>query len=71
MAEDNETPVSTANDFIMGWNGETMGFMLPVDISTKQQGYRTIAWIETLLRFMPDEPGNHTMEQVREAVSNT
>jgi len=71
MTNDDDNEISTANDFMMGWDGVRIQFILPVNIETKQQGYRTIALMETLLNFMPDEEGAHTLDQIREGVQNS
>lgn len=59
------------NDFLIGTNGEAIAPMWPVIITTKQQAYRTIAWIKLLSVVLPDEELASTYEEVEEAIRST
>ncbi len=61
----------TDNDFMFGSDGERLAPMLVVDIRTREQAYRTAAWIETMGFILPREEEEHTYEEIREAVRNT
>ena len=66
--------IRTDNDFMFGSDGERLAPMLVVDIRTKQQAYRTAAWIETMGFILPDEDegdNNSTYEEIRQAIRNT
>lgn len=69
---DTET-IRTDNDFIIGTDGTSVGpAMLPMRITTREQAYRTAAWIELMGWSLPSEgDGTTTYEQVRDAVMNT
>jgi hypothetical protein len=44
---------------------------MPVYITTKQQAYRTAAHIKLMATLLPDELGEHSYEEVEEAIKNT
>lgn len=62
--------IDTQNDFFFGTNGDTMGPFLPVVITSKEQAYRTAAWIELMGSMLPAET-DLTYEQVRQAIRET
>ncbi len=61
----------TDNDFFFGSNGKTLTPMKPVVITTREQAYRTAAWIEAMGVILPHEDETATYEEIREAVRNT
>ncbi len=61
----------TDNDFMFASDGERLAPMLVVDIRTREQAYRTAAWIETMGFILPHEDETATYEEIREAVRNT
>ena len=65
--------IRTSNDFMIGGNGSSVGPpLLPMQITTREQAYRTAAWIELMGEMLPSEgDGSLTYEQVREAIMNT
>ncbi len=63
--------MNIANDFWFGSNGKTLTPMVPVVIETREQAYRTAAWIETMGVILPHEDEEATYEEIREEVRNT
>lgn len=64
--------INTSNDFFFGSNGREVIPMLPVIIRTKEQAYRTAAYIEMMGMMLPSEDeGSVEYSDVREAVWNT
>jgi hypothetical protein len=61
----------TSNDFMIGSNGVAIGTLLPMVITSKQQAYRTAAYIKLMAATLPDEPGDHSYEEIEEAIKNT
>lgn len=61
--------IRTTNDFMIGTDGRQLAAILPVNITTREQAYRTAAWIETMAVTLPTETDDPpTFEQVREAI---
>lgn len=65
--------IETKNDFLIGGNGEHLSAMLPVHITTREQAFRTAAWISALGMMLPSESDKEgpSFEEVREAIFNT
>lgn len=64
--------IVTTNDFAIGGNLNGIGPMLPLVIKTREQAYRTAAWILSLSSVLRTEgDGSQTFEEVLEAVENT
>lgn len=63
--------MNTSNDFFFGSDGKVLAPMVPVMIRTREQAYRTAAWIETMSFILPHEDEEATYEEIREAVRNT
>ncbi len=63
--------VNTQNDFFIGTDGTKLAAILPVAITTREQAYRTAAWIETMGITLPHEEDEATYEEIREAIRNT
>jgi hypothetical protein len=61
----------TDNDFWIGSNGRTLAPTLPIVIGTKQQAYRTAAWLKAMAVVLPDEDEASTYDEVEEAIQNT
>lgn len=61
----------TDNDFMISSNGRNLAPLLPVQITTKQQAYRTSAWLKTLAVMLPDEDEASTYDEVEKAIQNT
>jgi hypothetical protein len=72
-------PIDTTNEFMLGATSGHAGFGLGAYImpsllprcNTRQQAYRLAAWLETMAEVLPAEPGEHTYEQIRNAIRNT
>jgi hypothetical protein len=64
--------IRTDNDFFLGTNGNEVAPMLPVIIASKEQAYRTAAWIKLMGEMLPSEgEGTTTFEEVENAIMNT
>lgn len=63
--------IDTSNDFLLGSNGDAIAPMLPVVITSREQAYRTAAWLELMAPVLPAKDPGVTYEQVRAAVANT
>jgi len=63
--------VNTNNDFMIGSDGQSLGAFLPVRITTRQQAYRTAAWIKLMGFTLPDEDEPSTFEEVEQAIMGT
>lgn len=64
--------IRTDNDFFLGSDGASVGPNLPMRITTREQAYRTAAWIELMASTLPSEgDGVLSYEDVREAVMNS
>jgi hypothetical protein len=61
----------TKNDFLFASDGQTIAPILPVVIKTRQQAYRTAAWIKLMGYGLPDEDVASAYEQVEQAIENT
>lgn len=61
----------TDNDFLLGTNGTAMVPRLPLRISTRQQAYRTAAWIKLMGEVLPDEDPASGWDEVHDAIANT
>lgn len=84
MTDEQTPPVNTINEFIVtaGQNlpnhsTSLAGFpkfirtaILPM-CRTKQAAYRLAAWLLVMAESLPDEPGNHSFDEVQEAIRNT
>ena len=65
--------VNTKNDFLFGSNGKEIGPLLPPVMNTRQQAFRTAAWISTMAMILPEETGQEgvSFEDIQKAVMNT
>jgi len=65
--------MNTANDFLFGGDHEQVSPLIPVKIVSRDQAFRTAAWIEFMAQTLPDEvEGEHpTYDEVKEAVRGT
>lgn len=64
--------INTSNDFFFGSNGREVVPMLPVVIRTREQAFRTAAWIQIMGEMLPSEgDGTVEMGDVIEAIENT
>lgn len=63
--------VTTANDFFLAGNEARIAPLVPMVITTRQQAYRTAAWLEVMAMVLPPEPGDHSYDAVRTAIANT
>ncbi|CRK59053.1 hypothetical protein [Alloactinosynnema sp. L-07] len=63
--------IRTDNDFLLGSSGASIAPMLPVRITTKQQAYRTAAWLTFMALILPDEPVPSTYDEIHNAIGNT
>lgn len=69
MAND---PVKTDNDFAIGVSGH-YGMMaaIPIAIHTRQQAYRTAAWIKLMGEALPDENPASSYIKIENAIRNS
>lgn len=63
--------VNTKNDFLFGSDGRTLAPMMPPFITTREQAYRTAAWIKTMAIMLPTEDEENTFEEIEEAIRNS
>jgi hypothetical protein len=63
--------IHTYNDFMMSSNGTSVINLLPLRIETKQQAYRTAAWIKLMGEMLDDEDPATSYEDVETAIANT
>lgn len=61
-------PVRTDNDFLLGANRGGIVPLAPVRIQTRQQAYRTAAWIEAMGEGLPEEDPASTYDEIRSAI---
>lgn len=61
----------TDNDFMLGANSVGMVPGLPVVICTRQQAYRSAAWIKLMGEVLPDEDPASGWDEVHDAIANT
>jgi hypothetical protein len=47
-----------------------IGMQTPPVFRTKQEAYRFCSYILAMAPLLPDEPGNHTYEEVEAAIKN-
>lgn len=62
--------IRTDNDFFFGSDGRSIAPMMPVVITTREQAYRTAAWIKLMAVVLPPGDGD-TFEAIEEAIRNT
>lgn len=62
--------IDTQNDFLIGSNGSEIVPFMPIVITSREQAYRTAAWIKTMAVILPAEEG-HTYDEIEEAIQNT
>jgi hypothetical protein len=65
------TDIRTDNDFMLSSNGANILPILPVAIRTRQQAYRTAAWIKLMAVMLDDEDPATSYEDVETAIANT
>jgi len=66
--------IDTSNDFLIGSTGNNLSAMLPVHITSREQAFRTAAWIALLGYGLPSEnPGESHVEfeDVKRAIEST
>ena len=63
--------INTLNDFLLNTNGQQMGPMLPMVITSREQAYRTAAWIKAMAIVLPPGEDEHSFEEIEEAIRNT
>lgn len=61
----------TDNDFVIGANATEIAPVLPVRIRTRQQAYRTAAWLKLMGEVLPDEDPASDYADVETAIANT
>jgi hypothetical protein len=64
-------PINTTNDFLVSCSPRGMAPILPIQIRSKQQAYRTAAYLKLLATALPDEDPPSTYEDVEKAIANT
>lgn len=66
--------IETKNDFLLGATGSHLSSMLPIHITTREQAFRTAAWIALMGYGLPSENPNGVrieFEDVKRAIENT
>jgi len=66
--------IDTRNDFMIGSTGTELGAVLPVRIISREQAFRTAAWIALMGYSLPSEnPGESHVEfeDVKRAIEST
>jgi len=58
--------IKTDNDFLIGTNGTTLASLLPVNITNREQAYRTAAWIILMGSVLPLEDDNNNNIQFQD-----
>ena len=66
-----ERVINTANDFLFGWDGQTLQPVLPVIITSRDQALRTAAWLKTMAVIFPGGEVDQTFEEIELAIRNT
>jgi hypothetical protein len=61
----------TENDFMIGGNLAGITPALPMHIRTRQQAYRTAAWIKLMGELLDDEDPATPYEDIETAIANT
>lgn len=64
-------PINTRNDFLLTSAGAMIAPMAPIRISTRQQAYRTAAWIQLMGDTLPDDGSEASYDDVLLAIANT
>jgi len=79
---DSEQPqpaIDTTNEFLLSARSAHPGLgmgayitpqLLP-KFSTRQQAYRFAAWCALMAEALPEEPGQHSFEDIARAIANT
>jgi hypothetical protein len=63
--------VNKINDFFFGSNGQTIVPLVPVTITSRQQAFRTAAWLKAMAFSIPDDGSNATYEEIEQAINNS
>lgn len=63
--------INTRNDFFFGIGNKILSPGVPIQIKTRQQAYRTAAWIYFLASFLPEEDPASSFEEIRKEISMT
>ena len=65
--------INTANDFFLGTDGTKITAMRTVAITTREQAFRTAAWLEVMAITLPHDENEDpvTFDDIREAIRNT
>lgn len=62
--------VDTQNDFLFGMSARRLHPLMAVEITTREQAYRTAAWIIEMGHLLPAE-SQVTFDQIHRAVQGT
>lgn len=65
-----QTPVDNTNDFGLGGQLDRIRPIAFPEFVTKQQAFRFAGWLILMAEMLPDESGNHTLEEIIEAIKN-
>jgi hypothetical protein len=71
MCAEYQNQIETKNDFFFTSNGKTLYPQFPVIIRTKEQAYRTAAWIKAMAEVLPSDGTNYTFTEIYGAVINS
>lgn len=73
--KDSDTPpepqVNTANEFLLGMQGQEIAPALLPRLRSRQQAYRFAAWCALMGENLPDEPNGHSLQEIVQAIRNT
>ena len=62
---------NTLNDFLLGSHGATIIPALPMRITTRQQAYRTAAWLTVMAVVLPEEQVASTFDDIIHAIRSS
>lgn len=63
--------IETINDFLIVSRGKTLAPLMPILITSRQQAFRTAAWIALMGEMLPNEEVASTFDEVSTAIRNT
>lgn len=66
-----EIEINTMNEFGLGLQMNSIRPIAFPQFTSKQQAYRFAAWLINMAEMLPDEPLDHTFDEVNEAIRNT
>jgi len=62
--------VDNTNEFGLGGQAGTIRPIRYPEFTTRQQAWRFAAWLKLMARTLPEEPLDHTFEEIEDAIKN-